>query len=72
MCGGALISDFIEMRRGHGRTSDSFWSDLDAISDLLGLDPSGVEASQNPTQQHAKGTHYLCKMVHCYGFDNFS
>lgn len=38
MCGGAIISDFIDQRRGRKLTAADLWSDLDSISDLLGLD----------------------------------
>ncbi|KAM5568903.1 hypothetical protein ABKV19_016428 [Rosa sericea] len=40
MCGGAIISDFIEAKRGRKLTAEDLWSELDTISDLLGLDSS--------------------------------
>ncbi|KAF3456276.1 hypothetical protein FNV43_RR00926 [Rhamnella rubrinervis] len=40
MCGGAIISDFIAVKRGRKLTTQDLWSDLDIISDLLGLDSS--------------------------------
>ncbi|KAG8480889.1 hypothetical protein CXB51_025590 [Gossypium anomalum] len=38
MCGGAIISDFIAVKRGRKLTAEDLWSELDAFSDLLGLD----------------------------------
>ncbi|KAK4755659.1 hypothetical protein SAY87_009416 [Trapa incisa] len=52
MCGGALISDFIELRRGHRRPAGSMWSDLDA-TDLLGHEHSG--ATKENAEVPAKG-----------------
>ncbi|PRQ39294.1 putative transcription factor AP2-EREBP family [Rosa chinensis] len=40
MCGGAIISDFTEAKRGWKLTAEGLWSELDTISDLLGLDSS--------------------------------
>lgn len=41
MCGGAIISGFIEAKRGRKLTVEDLWSDqVDTISDLLGLDSS--------------------------------
>ncbi|OVA12915.1 AP2/ERF domain [Macleaya cordata] len=38
MCGGAIISDFIEARRGRKLTTQDLWSEFETISDLLGFD----------------------------------
>jgi len=38
MCGGAIISDFVEAKRGRKLTAQDLWSELDTVSDLLGLD----------------------------------
>ncbi|GMN63395.1 hypothetical protein TIFTF001_032471 [Ficus carica] len=39
MCGGAIISDFVPVKRGRKLTPDQeLWSELDAFSDLLGVD----------------------------------
>ncbi|XVF66180.1 hypothetical protein PTKIN_Ptkin10aG0014700 [Pterospermum kingtungense] len=38
MCGGAIISDFVEVKRGRNLTAEELWSELDTFSDLLGLD----------------------------------
>lgn len=38
MCGGAIISDFVEVKRGRKLTAQELWSELDTFSDLLGLD----------------------------------
>ncbi|MBA0780366.1 hypothetical protein Gotri_004473 [Gossypium trilobum] len=38
MCGGAIISDFIAVKRGRKLTAEDLWSELDTFSDLLGLD----------------------------------
>ncbi|XP_050373498.1 ethylene-responsive transcription factor RAP2-3 [Argentina anserina] len=46
MCGGAIISDFIEAKRGRKLTAQDLWSDLDTISDLLGLDYSSGNNAQ--------------------------
>ncbi|XP_048440582.1 ethylene-responsive transcription factor RAP2-3 isoform X1 [Pyrus x bretschneideri] len=40
MCGGAIISDFIASKRGRKLTAEDLWSELDTISDLLGIDHS--------------------------------
>ncbi|XP_061992389.1 ethylene-responsive transcription factor RAP2-3 isoform X2 [Rosa rugosa] len=40
MCGGAIISDFTEAKRGWKLTAEGLSSELDTISDLLGLDSS--------------------------------
>ncbi|KAM1086603.1 ethylene-responsive transcription factor RAP2-3-like isoform X2 [Malus sylvestris] len=40
MCGGAIISDFIAVKRALKLTAEDLWSDLDTISDLLGIDYS--------------------------------
>ncbi|KAK4786522.1 hypothetical protein SAY86_010355 [Trapa natans] len=38
MCGGAIISDFIEAKRGRPQTADELWSELDpAFAILLGM-----------------------------------
>ncbi|GLT32575.1 hypothetical protein SLA2020_072330 [Shorea laevis] len=42
MCGGAIISDFIAVKRGRKLTASDLWADLDTISDLLGLGGSGA------------------------------
>ncbi|KAE8711919.1 ERF071 protein [Hibiscus syriacus] len=47
MCGGAIISDFIAVKRGWNLTSQDLWSELNAFSDLLGLDSSNRKASFN-------------------------
>ncbi|TQE06565.1 hypothetical protein C1H46_007807 [Malus baccata] len=40
MCGGAIISDFIAVKRALKLTAEDLWSDLDTMSDLLGIDYS--------------------------------
>ncbi|XVF62536.1 hypothetical protein PTKIN_Ptkin09bG0016000 [Pterospermum kingtungense] len=42
MCGGAIISDFISVKRGRKLTPEDIWSELDTFSDLLGLDYNGT------------------------------
>ncbi|OWM88139.1 ethylene-responsive transcription factor RAP2-3-like [Punica granatum] len=55
MCGGAIISGFVEIRRGRRCAGgDDFWSDLDAISDLLGLGSSGGADVPHNATQHAQ------------------
>ncbi|KAL5785145.1 hypothetical protein ACOSQ2_007537 [Xanthoceras sorbifolium] len=46
MCGGAIISDFIDLRRGRKLTAEDLWYELDTISDLLGLENSGKNQSK--------------------------
>ncbi|XP_058076922.1 ethylene-responsive transcription factor RAP2-3-like [Magnolia sinica] len=38
MCGGAIISDFIDVKRGRKLTPQDLWSESDTLSDLLLLD----------------------------------
>ncbi|KAI9194585.1 hypothetical protein LWI28_007371 [Acer negundo] len=40
MCGGAIITDYDELRRRRKLTAEDLWSELDTISDFLGLDYS--------------------------------
>ncbi|XWS14124.1 hypothetical protein CRYUN_Cryun36dG0096400 [Craigia yunnanensis] len=44
MCGGAIISDFIAVKRGRNLTGEDLWSELDTFSDLLGLDYNGKDS----------------------------
>lgn len=46
MCGGAIIDDFIDRRRGRKLTAEDLWSELDTISDLLGLDNNNKNQSK--------------------------
>ncbi|XP_054804872.1 ethylene-responsive transcription factor RAP2-3-like isoform X2 [Prosopis cineraria] len=49
MCGGAIISDFIAVKRGRKLTAGDFWSELDPFSDLLGFDiNAGSAKNQTP------------------------
>ncbi|XP_004153075.3 ethylene-responsive transcription factor RAP2-3 [Cucumis sativus] len=43
MCGGAIISDFIEKKRTCKLNNESLWSHIDPFSDLLGLNYSSVK-----------------------------
>ncbi|XVE82193.1 hypothetical protein DITRI_Ditri15bG0127800 [Diplodiscus trichospermus] len=43
MCGGAIISDFIDVKHGRNLTAEDLWSELDT-SDLLGLDYNGKDS----------------------------
>ncbi|KAK2645387.1 hypothetical protein Ddye_020582 [Dipteronia dyeriana] len=57
MCGGAIITDFDELRRGRKLTAEDLWSELDTISELLGIDyTTGKNHNQIPqkTNQVAK------------------
>ncbi|KAK9933853.1 hypothetical protein M0R45_021027 [Rubus argutus] len=62
MCGGAIISGLIEAKRGRKLTAEDLWSELDTISDLLGLDSS---SSSQFSAQHAssktKGPKFIYK-----------
>ncbi|KAK3189208.1 hypothetical protein Dsin_028769 [Dipteronia sinensis] len=52
MCGGAIITDFVELRRGRKLTADDLWSELDTISDILGFDyTTGKIHNQIPPQK---------------------
>ena len=44
MCGGAIISDFIAVKRGRNLTTEDLWSELDTFSDLLGLNYNGIDS----------------------------
>lgn len=50
MCGGAIISDLIAAKRGRKLTKEDLWSELDTISDLLGLDSAKGGAGFNPSE----------------------
>ncbi|KAJ0034720.1 hypothetical protein Pint_24450 [Pistacia integerrima] len=50
MCGGAIISDLIDLKRGRKLTAEDLWSELDTISDLLGLDYAKQFDAQKPGQ----------------------
>lgn len=64
MCGGAIISDFVAVKRGRRLTAQDLWAELDPSSDLLGLDFPGngnnkimqnqfdAMLSRNRTEQH--------------------
>ncbi|KAJ4722117.1 Ethylene-responsive transcription factor [Melia azedarach] len=56
MCGGAIISDFIDLRRGRKLTAEDLWSEFDTISDLLGLDYSGKYQDYQKPKQPEKVT----------------
>ncbi|KAK6930215.1 AP2/ERF domain [Dillenia turbinata] len=38
MCGGAIISDIVTVKRGRNMTMQELWSELDIFSNLLGFD----------------------------------
>ncbi|XP_027338770.1 ethylene-responsive transcription factor RAP2-3-like [Abrus precatorius] len=40
MCGGAIISDFIGVKRARNLAPHDLWSELDPFSDLLGFQPT--------------------------------
>lgn len=50
MCGGAIISGFIAAKRGRKLTKEDLWSELDTISDLLGLDSANGGDDLNPSE----------------------
>ncbi|GMI80125.1 RELATED TO AP2 3, ethylene-responsive element binding protein, ETHYLENE RESPONSE FACTOR 72 [Hibiscus trionum] len=56
MCGGAIISDFIAVKRGRKLTAQDLWSELDTFSDLLGLDCSNGKASFNQLDNKKVGS----------------
>ncbi|XXG79210.1 hypothetical protein AAC387_Pa09g0329 [Persea americana] len=51
MCGGAIISDFIAVKRGRKLTPQELWSEFDAFADLLLLDSN----NSAPTGEKKKG-----------------
>ncbi|XP_030508291.2 ethylene-responsive transcription factor RAP2-3 [Cannabis sativa] len=53
MCGGAIISDFVDGKRGRKLTKEDLWSDLDTISELFGLDSNYFNGSSTEPQQHS-------------------
>ncbi|XWS53574.1 hypothetical protein CRYUN_Cryun10bG0013000 [Craigia yunnanensis] len=44
MCGGAIISDLVAVKRGRKLNTEDLWSELDTFSDLLGLDYNGKDS----------------------------
>ncbi|XXG79209.1 hypothetical protein AAC387_Pa09g0329 [Persea americana] len=52
MCGGAIISDFIAVKRGRKLTPQELWSEFDAFADLLLLDSN----NSAPTGKDGKAT----------------
>ncbi|CAJ1963331.1 unnamed protein product [Sphenostylis stenocarpa] len=45
MCGGAIISDFIGVKRDRKLAAQQLWSELDPFSDFLGFDSSATTAT---------------------------
>ncbi|KAE8708818.1 ERF071 protein [Hibiscus syriacus] len=56
MCGGAIISDFIAVKRGWKLTARDLWSELDTFSDLLGLNCSNGKDSFNQLDNNKVGS----------------
>lgn len=54
MCGGAIISDFIAAKRDHKLKAKTSWSELDTISDLLGLNTNESTQFDNGSAQKPK------------------
>jgi len=53
MCGGAIISDLIAVKRDRKLTTQDLWSELDTISDLLGFDSStSISNGQDYSTNH--------------------
>ncbi|OAY56060.1 ethylene-responsive transcription factor RAP2-3 [Manihot esculenta] len=51
MCGGAIISDFVAVKRSRRLNAEDLWSDLDTLSNFLGLDyPNNANKEQISTQ----------------------
>lgn len=48
MCGGAIISDFIGVKRGRKLAPQDLWSEIDPYSDLLGFDATTATSKQSP------------------------
>lgn len=67
MCGGAIISDLIEAKRGRKLTAEDLWSELDTISDLLGLDSSSSsQFLQNMLAQKPKDPNSFTKGTYTF------
>ncbi|KAE9594939.1 hypothetical protein Lal_00041217 [Lupinus albus] len=51
MCGGAIISDFIGVKRGRNLVTQDLWAELDPLSDFLGFDANTLTSNdqQPPT-----------------------
>ncbi|PON88232.1 AP2/ERF transcription factor [Trema orientale] len=58
MCGGAIISDFVAVKRGRKLTPKDLWSELDTISDLLGID-HGYSSNATSTTNTTKDYHHV-------------
>lgn len=56
MCGGAIISDFIDLKRGRKLTAEDLWSELDTFSDLFGLNSNGKANTKRVGQKFADRT----------------
>ncbi|KAF2313872.1 hypothetical protein GH714_018475 [Hevea brasiliensis] len=55
MCGGAIISDFVAVKRIRRRAAEDLWSELDPFSDFLGLDyPNNANKEQISIQLDLK------------------
>ncbi|KAA3481101.1 ethylene-responsive transcription factor RAP2-3 [Gossypium australe] len=73
MCGGAIISDFIAVKRGRKLTAEDLWSELDTFSDLLGLD---YENGKDPftqfdnTKAGSKAKNLEKGMIYASGFSS--
>jgi hypothetical protein len=51
MCGGAIISDFVSVKRGRKPTTEDLWSELDSLSDFLGLDHRSMNNINNGSKK---------------------
>lgn len=53
MCGGAIISDFIAVKRGRNLAPQEIWSELDPFSDFAAFDAAsaGAAVSTTPTSK---------------------
>ncbi|XP_010269611.1 PREDICTED: ethylene-responsive transcription factor RAP2-3-like [Nelumbo nucifera] len=69
MCGGAIISDFIAVKRSRNLMSQDLWSEFDTISDLLGFDFTDKDSSSSSTHQPSKGTRDKTKKRSAVGAD---
>ncbi|KAF8387754.1 hypothetical protein HHK36_026409 [Tetracentron sinense] len=61
MCGGAIISDFIAVKRGRNLTTEGHRSEFDTISDLLGLDFNDNDYSAQFNQFSSKPKQHMKK-----------
>uniref|UniRef100_A0A6N2MW26 AP2/ERF domain-containing protein n=1 Tax=Salix viminalis TaxID=40686 RepID=A0A6N2MW26_SALVM len=51
MCGGAIISDIVAVKRGRISTTDDLWLELDTISEFFGFDHGSINSINNGSKK---------------------